>query len=240
MDSTDTVGELITLQEIDTEILKIRTELAELEQEIAGLGAAVEEREERAQGLRAKLEEAEERVRRFQRSVQAGRATLKRLETRSSEVKNMQQHFAVRSETDTARRNLRMAEDDQLSAMQDVETASEALRGVEAELAEARETLATREAEVDAIRERLEADLESQSDEKKTQEGRLDQSALRLYRSVSGGRSASALAALTPDGCCGHCYTAVPKQRQANIRAGRGLAVCEGCGVILYADDSDG
>ncbi|MDX1577525.1 MAG: C4-type zinc ribbon domain-containing protein [Gemmatimonadota bacterium] len=240
MEASDTVGELIALQEIDLEILKIRRELGELDEEITDLKAGVEELEGKAATLTAQAESADERVRKYQRSVQAGRATLKRLETRSAEVKNMQQHFAVRSETDTARRNLRMAEDEALSAMQEQETAREALKEIETRLEEAREELTRRSAEAAAARSALEADLAARSDRKRAQEERLDRSALRLYQSVRSGRSDSALAELTADGVCGRCFTAVPKQRQADIRAGRGLAVCEGCGVILYPAQSGG
>ncbi len=239
MESSDTVGELLTLQEIDLEILRIQGELTSLDDEAAELGEVVEGMEARAAELRGVAEEAEGRVRRFQRSVEAGRATLKRLETRSSAVANMQQHFAVRSETDTARRNLRAAEDDQLSAMQEVETARSSLGDVEAELAEATADLTRRGAEIEAVGSGLQSELQTHDVSKKTQEERLDRRTLDLYRSVSGGRRETALAVLTSDGVCGRCFTAVPKQRQADIRAARGLAICEGCGVILHPDFSD-
>ncbi|MFV1986178.1 MAG: zinc ribbon domain-containing protein [Gemmatimonadota bacterium] len=237
MEASDTVGELLTLQEIDLEILRITRQLVIYDDELAGLQEVVEELSERATKITADREEAEERVRRFQRSVQAGRATLKRLEARVSAVENMQQHFAVRTETDTARRNLRAAEDDALDAMQDVETLTGRLDNTEAGLAEARAGLEGRQSEISGDRSGLEGELAVNTNSKETQEGRLDRRSLRLYNSVRGGRTESPLAALTEDGACGHCYTAVPKQRQADIRAGRELAVCEGCGVILYAGD---
>lgn len=235
MEASDTVGELLVLQEIDLEILRITTQLDVYDRELASLRESVEDLQATAAKITAQKEEAEERVRRFQRSVQAGRATLKRLETRAAAVENMQQHFAVRTETDTARRNLRMAEEDALDAMQDVETLSERLAETEAALGEANARLEAREAEIGGERKGLEGELAARSDRKQAQEERLDRRSLRLYESVRGGRTASALCALTPDGACGHCFTAVPKQRQADIRAGRELAVCEGCGVILYA-----
>jgi len=239
MEATDTVGELIVLQEIDLEIIRINGELGELAQEVLELTTTVEDLQERAAKVTAKLEEADERVRRFQRSVEAGRDILKRLETRSAAVENMQQHFAVRSETDTARRNLKSAEDDQLAAMQDVETRKADLGEIESTLGEAQGALATRTTEIASSRSGLEGDLTSRQSNKATQEGRLDGKSLRLYRTVSNGRTESALASLTEDGCCGRCFTAVPKQRQADIRAGRGLAICEGCGVILYPEVSN-
>lgn len=234
MQASDIVEELLTLQEIDHKILRIEEELESLGQEVAGLRETVETLEAQVTRIRAEAEEAEGRVRQFHRAVEAGRATLKRLEARSVAVANMQQHLAVRSETDTARRNLRAAEDDQLDAMQDVETARGALNAAEAELREATAQLAERSTTVDGLRATLEGDLQHCGVSRRTQESRLDRRALQLYRTAGGGGRQAALAELTVDGVCGRCYTAIPKQRQAEIRARRQLAVCEGCGIILY------
>lgn len=238
MEASDTVGELLTLQEIDLQILRITNELTEYEAELAELGSKVEELDAAIGQASAAKEEADARVRRYQRAVQAGRATLKRLETRASAVENMQQHFAVRTETETARRNLRMAEDEALDAMQDVESLAEKLRDLGERREEAVEALETRSGEIAGRRTGLEVELAEHNSSAESQRARLDRRSLRLYESVSGGSTVSALASLTGDGACGRCFTAVPKQRQADIRAGRDLAVCEGCGVILYADGS--
>lgn len=234
MQGSDIVEELLTLQEIDHKILKLEDELESLGGEVAGLRETVETLEARVTRIRAEVEEAEGRVRQFHRAVEAGRATLKRLEARSVAVANMQQHLAVRSETDTARRNLRAAEDDQLDAMQDVETARGALKAAEAELGEATAQLAERSTAVEGLRTTLEGDLQHCGVSRRTQESRLDRRALQLYRTAGGGGRQAALAELTVDGVCGRCYTAIPKQQQTEIRARRHLAICEGCGIILY------
>lgn len=237
MGSSDIVGNLIVLQEIDLEILKVRGELECLKKEVLVLTSEVEELEAQEGRLRDQAGEAEQRVQRFQRSVNAGRETLKRLETRVAAVANMQQHFAVKSETDTARRNLRTAEDDQLAAMQDAETARLGLVKVDGDMTQAKENLASQETEVGNQRSQLESELKAHTSSKNEQESRIDLNTLRLYRSVSARRTESALAGLTVDGVCGRCFTTVPKQRRADIRSGRSLALCEGCGVILYAEE---
>jgi predicted nucleic acid-binding Zn-ribbon protein len=242
MGASDIVGELIVLQGIDLAVLKVNEELECLKEELSVLTSEVEELEAKEVLLRDRAGEAEQRVQRFQRSVNAGRETLKRLEMRVAAVANMQQHFAVKSETDTARRNLRTAEDDQLSAMQDAETARVGLMKVGGDLAQAKEALASREIEVGRQRLELERQLEAHTTSRKEQEGRIDMNTLRLYRSVSAKRTDSALAAIVEgpaDGVCGRCYTTVPKQRRADIRSGRSVALCEGCGVILHVEMTD-
>ena len=234
MQASDTVGELLTLQEIDLEILRIEDELERLDEEVAGLRETVKALETRVEGIRGEARKAEARVDRFRRSVEAGRATLKRLESRAASVVNEQQYLALRSETDTARRNLRAAEDDQLDAMLEVESAREALGTVEAELAEAAASLAARAAAAEDLRRTLERELLVRGADRKDQVDRLDRRTLELYKTAGGGGRRSALAELTVDGVCGRCFTSVPKQLQAEIRTRRDLAVCEGCGIILY------
>lgn len=237
MESSGTVEALLSLQEIDRAIEERTARLEALEEEIAEEAVAVSELEERVAAVTKELDEARERQRRHERSVQAGRATLKRLEARADEVQNMKQHLAVRSERDTARRNLRQAEDEVLRAMQDVDDRRKRLAGLEAELEEKREEHERRVAEADAQRVELEEEIAVHRDRRKNKETRLDGRILRLYQKVRSGRTEEVLAPLTEDGVCGHCFTAVPLQRQADIRAGRQLGVCEGCGVILYVPD---
>ena len=234
MQATDTVGELLTLQEIDLEILRIEDELAKLDEEVAELRETVQALEERVGGIRGEARKAESRVERFRRSVEAGRATLKRLESRATAVVNEQQYLALRSETDTARRNLRAAEDDQLEAMLEVETARESLAAASSELEEAAASLSERSAAADELRATLERELRVRGADRRDQADRLDRRTLELYKTAGGGGRRSALAELTVDGVCGRCFTSVPKQRQAEIRTRRDLAVCEGCGIILY------
>ncbi len=238
MEASGTVQQLLTLQEIDLEIHQITRQLGELTRELEALRGAGKELEDRVGSLQAERDAADERLRRYQRSVQAGRATLKRLEGRAGEVSNMQQHFAVRTETETARRNLRIAEDETLDAMQDVEQLDAEVKQLESDLEESRSTLEERESEVASLRATLNDQLAGHQEEKRVQEEKLDRKTLRIYETVRNGRTDSVLAPLTGDGVCGHCFTSVPLQQQADIRAGRDLAVCEGCGVILFTPNA--
>lgn len=238
MEASSKVQQLLTLQEIDLQIHQITKQLEELARELEALRAAAKELEDRVETLRGEKDAADERLRRYQRSVQAGRATLKRLESRAGEVSNMQQHFAVRAETETARRNLRIAEDEALDAMQDVEQLGTGMQQLESDLEESRATLEARESEVRGLRASLNEQLAGHREEKRVQEEKLDRQILRMYETVRNGRTDSVLAPLTVDGVCGHCFTSVPLQQQADIRAGHDLAVCEGCGVILYTPDA--
>jgi predicted nucleic acid-binding Zn-ribbon protein len=230
---SETVEALLLLQEIDSQIGLYRSELRELQAEEGALDEQIQVLGKRDAELRTQLQQAELEMRRCERTVQAGRETLKRLQARAQEVHNMREHLAARAEVDAARQNLEAAEDRLLDSMQDHERARSAVGEVEDSLAETRDEYDRRKGEIAARCADLEAQIAVQVDRRENRALRMDEGVRSLYDRVKGGRASSALAPLL-DGVCGHCYTSIPLQTQAEIRAGRHLVVCETCGVILH------
>jgi predicted nucleic acid-binding Zn-ribbon protein len=230
----ETFEALRTLEKIDHEMEAFANQLDELAPELSASGQRIAEMKARAEMLTKKADRVELRLRKFERASQAGRETLKRLQQRAQEVQNLKQHTAVRAETDAARRNLEAAEDDLLDAMQEAEEARGALAALARELSEEESAYEALESETSARRAEIEAEISVQRDRRRNREMRLDADAVRLYESVRGGKTRKVLAPLTQDGVCGHCYTFIPVQRQAEIRGASRLYLCEGCGIILY------
>lgn len=225
---------LRVIEQIDRQIESCREQLAALSPELADSERRVSELEARAQAASQRSETADGRRRKLERSAAAGRETLKRLQQRALEVQNLKQHTAVRAETDAARRNLEAAEDELLEAMQEVEEARGELAALQRRVEEERAADAELQARSGERRAELEEELLIHQDRRENRRMRLDPGAMRLYEAVRGGKTRQVLAALTPDGVCGHCYTFIPVQRQAEIRSQRRLHRCEGCGIILY------
>ena len=232
----NTVESLLQLQEIDALIGDRKVRLSALRSESETLVAELEGLEKETVALNARLEAAEEELRHAERTVQAGRATLKRLQTRAQEVHNMREHTAARAEVDAARQNLELAEDELLEAMQDQETARAALTDLEGDIASRQQEYGERLSELDAEHRRLEEEIAIELDRRSNRALRIDERARSMYDTVRRGRADSALAPLV-DGVCGHCYTAIPRQTQQVIRAGRVLVVSESCAVILHIVD---
>lgn len=236
MTSQDTVEALLFLQEIDREIAGNASELKELLAELAVLEEGLAAKEGKVARLAAAVTEAQTRLGKAERTVQAGRATLKRLQTRAQEVHNMRAHLAARAEVDAARRNLDAAEEDVIECMQDSERAGNAVEELEEEIQATRDEYEARRSVIESRRTELEDAIAIQNDKRENRALRMDSVVKRLYDKVRGGRTSVAVAPVM-DGVCGNCYTAIPLQRQAEIRAGRELVVCEACGVILHSSD---
>jgi hypothetical protein len=229
------VEELLGLQEMDAEIASCRKELRELEAERSEWEDRIAELERREREAAGKLASGDASMRAAERTVNAGRATLKRLQQRAQEIHNMREHLASRAEVDAARQNLDVAETSLLDAMQEQERARVDRDAAAAAVADAKSAAAERLAEIRARHDELSDRLAVERDRRENRALRIDESVRTLYDRVRGGRTTRALAPLV-DGVCGSCYTSIPLQRQAEIRAGRALYVCEACGVILHAE----
>jgi predicted nucleic acid-binding Zn-ribbon protein len=233
---SERIDALLSLQELDTQIGRARSELRALDVEEEALDEQILQLEKQEAEYRSRLTEVETELRRFERTVQAGRATLKRLQTRAQEVHNMREHMAARVEVDAARLNLVAAEDQTLDAMQDQERARDALSDAEENLREVRDGHSRRKDEIAARRKELQESLAVHLDGRENQALRIDHEARSLYDRVRAGRAANTLAPLV-ESVCGNCYTAIPLQTQAEIKSGRDLVVCQACGVILHVEE---
>jgi uncharacterized protein len=229
------VDDLLTLQEMDAGIANVHKELRSLESELEELDLKRVELERREREASARLEAHDAAVRAAERTVSAGRATLKRLQQRALEIHNMREHAASRLEVEAARQNLDQAETNMLLAMQEQERARAELNAAATEVTGSRAVGGERRREIEARHAELSERLAIERDRRENKALRLDDSVRTLYDRVRGGRTSRALAPVL-DGVCGSCFTSIPLQRQAEIRAGRALFVCEACGVILHAE----
>lgn len=230
----ETVQELLSLQELDATITQLRAERREIEAELVDI-------EERSSGWsvgeseqQARVEEAALEVRRAERKVQASRETVRHLKERAKSLQRSREVEASRTELEAAARNLDDAETDLLEGMQAHDRARIRQEEIERQHGEERREAAARIEELNARRREIDAELDRLEGRRGETAEKIDEGVRSTYDRVRGGRTTQALAPVV-DGCCGHCFTAIPLQRQAEIRAGRKLVVCEGCGVILHA-----
>ncbi|MGH7631111.1 MAG: zinc ribbon domain-containing protein, partial [Gemmatimonadales bacterium] len=72
--------------------------------------------------------------------------------------------------------------------------------------------------------------------EREEKANQLERTLRMRYDRLRRARASSVVVPLSGD-ACGACFTAVPRNRRSQIRAGVLLEGCEACGVILYSAD---
>lgn len=218
----------LRIQEARQRILAFDPALAEVEEPALVLAGEVTT-------TRNRLQEMRQEERRLQLSTEEKRARVKRLDERLSGVRNLREEAAVSAELDMVRRGLQNEE-------QEVYTLIDQIRKLDGRLAELEAALKQAQAQVEPRMQGLQGERESAQASLATLEARreafaesMDKREVRLYESIRSGGRRLAVAELTEDGACGHCFGVVPLQLQNEVRHGRGLIRCEACGVILAA-----
>ena len=225
---------LLELQELDREIAKAKRRVAEIEAELEVATRPVTELEKEVGAMRTDLDQTREKGRKLERAAEQKRDRLKQYEDRMSRVRTAREESAVQTEVDLVRK---AAETDETEALQMMEMSTrKELKASELEtrLEATRKEIAPQETELIERKNEADTALADLQDRRTSRISQLDATAREAYHRAMGGKKGQVVAALTSDGACGNCYSVLPLQKQAEVRASTALVRCEFCGVILH------
>ena len=225
------------LQNLDLKILEAQRRIRDFDPLLIEAEESALVLESDAEKTRTRLKEMKLEERRLVASVDEKRAREKRLDERLGSVRNLREEAAVSAELEMIKRALQADEQEAYTLIDQIRKTEERLEGVDETLVEERLVVEPKLAELIAERTEAKKGLESFESERESFVGAMDVSELRLYDGIRRGGRSIAVADLTQDGACGHCFGVVPLQVQNEILHGDALIRCEGCGVIHAAPD---
>ena len=230
------LSKLLELQETDTRLAELDARRAALDEELASLDGELRRVGEARDAARRAAEDAVRRRDEQERKIETFRQQQERRKQRLEFVRNPKEAATLMAEMDLGRQVMAKEESDWLRQADGVggieAKAEEEARRYEAFAAEQ----TPRRQEIEARRRELEAERASRAEEREAKAGMLERSLRVRYDRLRRARAASVVVPLNGD-ACGACFTAVPRNRRSQIRAGVLLEGCEACGVILYSGD---
>ena len=235
----DSPGTLKGLQDLDLKLEKTRTRVDEFEPLLEKVEEPALELEQAVSETRARLEQLQREERHLERSADDRRSRVKKLQERLKSVRNLREEAAVQAELDLVRQTLEGDEQEALGLLDQIKKLELRLEELEREEKAARQAVEPRRQAL--LEERREArdELERLEGKREAYADSLDKGQRRAYDRIRGGGRSVAIAALTPDGACGHCFSMVPLQVQNEIKEGRSMVACEACGVILSPEPGE-
>ena len=229
------VQSLLQLQEDDVAV-------DALEKQLDALNA-------RTAAMKKERESVEAALTKMRDQLLAEEKTQRAIQTRLSEHKQTQQHNQAQLDVVTKPKEA-------AAAMAQIEHAKRAiteteidLKNADGRLRELRDRIAEREmaleemtsmqasetAQLETQRADLVRDLAAATAARTVTAGKVPKNLVTNYDRIRGRKKARVLYPLN-GGSCGNCDTAMPTQGRAAMASKGGIAVCEGCGVMLYAE----
>ncbi len=229
---------LLELQAKDLALLATDRELKALDDQIAALDAALDRARSDVDAARKKHADGVKRREDLEGVIETQRSQQEKRRARIEQVRTAREVQALMTEVDLARSMLANKESDWVKA-------AEVNQQQEAAVAEAEQRLAGLEgdqtgerAALAEARQALEQARADASEVRSASASAVEKSLLVRYDRLWSSRATTVVVALRGD-ACGACFTAIPRNRRSQIRAGTHIEACEGCGVILYPADGE-
>lgn len=230
---------LLDLQAKDLALLAADREIQALDASIAALDAALDRARSDVDAARKKHGEGVKRREELEEVIETQRSQQEKRRARIEQVRTAREVQALMTEVDLARSVLANKESDWVKAA-DATTQQEAavteaeqrLAGLEGDQTGERARLAEARRALDDVRQEASAARSASA-------ANVERSLLLRYDRLWTSRSTTVVVALRGD-ACGACFTAIPRNRRSQIRAGTHIDGCEACGVILYPAEGEG
>jgi predicted nucleic acid-binding Zn-ribbon protein len=230
---------LYTLQQIDSQIDKIRIIRGELPLEVQDL-------EDEIEGLQTRIDKHQEEVRNFEKqinekkqAIKESKALIKRYEEQQMNVRNNREYDSLSKEIEFQNLEMQLSEKRISEFTTALDLKTEQINEAKAQLKERESDLRVKNSELKDIvqeTEKEEKDLYDKSqDLKKMVEDRLVVAYNRIRKNARNGL---AVVQIERD-ACGGCFNKIPPQHQLDIRMHKKIIVCEYCGRILVDDEID-
>jgi predicted nucleic acid-binding Zn-ribbon protein len=224
---------LYTLQQIDTNIDKIRIVRGELPLEVQDLEDEVAGLETRIENYNEEVEVLEKQIAEKQNSITESQAMVKKYEAQQMNVRNNREYDSLSKEIEFQNLEVQLSE----KRIKEFSFKLESIKGEieisKKDLEERKGDLEAKKAELDDIVAETEKDEGALVKKSVKNEKLIEDRLLTAYKRIrKNARNGLAVVQIERD-ACGGCYNKIPPQHQLDIRMHKKIIVCEYCGRIL-------
>jgi hypothetical protein len=228
---------LYTLQQIDSQIDRIRIirgelplEVQDLEDEIAGLETRTEKFNNEISALKQLISEK-------QLAIKDSQGLIKRYEEQQQNVRNNREYDSLSKEIEFQTLEIQLSEKRIREYNAKIEDFAKEISDAERRLEERRGDLAVKKAELQSIVEETEKEEHDLIAKSKASEDVVEDRLVMAYKRIrNNARNGLAVVQIERD-ACGGCFNKIPPQHQLDIRMHKKVIVCEYCGRILIDQD---
>jgi uncharacterized protein len=224
---------LYDLQQIDSQIDRIRTVRGELPLEVRDLEDEVAGLETRANNLNEEVTAMENAINDKKNVMKDAAAAIKKYEAQQGKVRNNREFDSLSKEVEFQNLEIQLAEKRIKEFKAQIASKKETIDASSGILAERQNDLKLKKEELEDIVSETRKEEDELVEGSKVAEVKIEARLLNAYKRIrSNVRNGMALVPVQRD-ACGGCFNKIPPQRQLDIRMHKKIIVCEHCGRIL-------
>lgn len=224
---------LFHLQQIDTQVDKIRIirgelplEVQDLEDEIAGLNHRIETFQEEVESLDKQISEK-------QNQIKDSQALITKYKEQQNNVRNNREYDYLSKEIEFQDLEIQLAEKRIREFKIGSDSKKEAIVAAQEVLSEKQGDLDVKKAELHDIIEETEKEEQGLVRNSEENQKFIEERLLTAYKRIRKNARNGLAVVLVERGACGGCFNKIPPQHQLEISMHKKIIVCEYCGRIL-------
>jgi len=224
---------LYVLQEIDSNIDKIRTIRGELPMEVTDLEDEIIGLTTRLQNIQDEITHINDQVNKKKQAAKDAKEQIKKYESQQSKVKNNREFDSLNKEIEFQNLEIQLSEKRSKEYAIEASTKQIIYDETQSVLEDRQAVLKLKKSELESIVEETRKEEEALHKISAKARTIIDDRLLSAYSRVrTNARNGLGVVAIQRD-ACGGCFNKIPPQRQLDIRQHKKVIVCEHCGRIL-------
>jgi len=230
---------LYDLQQVDTDIDKIKILRGELPLEVQDLEDEIEGLETRVGNIEAEVKTLQESISKKNNEVANAQGLIKKYEEQQNNVRNNREYDSLSKEIEFQTLEIELAEKRKKEFTEQVEEKDVLIADSTLVLDERKGDLANKKSELDEIISDTKKEEEILDKKRDDIENMIEPRLYTAYDKIrNNARNGLAVVTVERD-ACGGCFNKIPPQRQLDIASRKKIIVCEYCGRILVNTDKE-
>jgi len=228
---------LYSLQQIDTEINKIKIlrgelplEVSDLEDEIAGLETRIEK-------IENDINSKEHDIMVKNNEIKESQALIAKYEEQQNNVRNNREFESLAKEVEFQTLEIELAQKRIKEFTKELENKKVLFENTKKLYGERKEDLDHKKSELDGIIEDTEDDEKALVKKSEEIAGKIEERLLTAYTRIRDNARNHLAVVDVERNACGGCFNNIPPQRQLDVKTHKKIIVCEYCGRILVDGD---
>lgn len=236
---SDKLEVLYELQNVDSQIDKVRVLRGELPLEVTDLESEIKKLNDRLDKQSDIEAELNNSIVQHQNKIEEANVLIKKYETQQMKVRNNREFDAINKEMEFQGLEIELANKKIKGIGVDIEENADKIKLIKAKIRERKKHLKNKKAELDSIIQSTEKEEVKLLSKKKKVSKLIADNLMSAYDNIRlASRNGLAVVKVARD-ACGGCFSSITAQHHLNIKLRKEIYFCENCGRILVPDDID-
>lgn len=231
---TEILVRLLSLQELDRNILRRERRLVDIPREIEQLGRQLEIERVTETSMKERLKQATLARRESEGKIEDLETKVRKYQTQLLGVKTNTEYTALLHEIGTVKEEIRKIEDEVLALMEAIEGFQNEVSRAEKAFRSAKERYEGEKRILDEENRTASGELAELRTQRETLVREITNGIIKKYERVRAAIPENPVVEVTEGGSCGGCFAQITLQRQSEIKSSEELMSCENCGRIVY------